>query len=77
MNLGKKIPLYFTTTQEGMQVIYHTCPYCEANLDPGERCDCPRAKEEYAPKPRKRASTYPGGYDYQMKEAHRYDHSCP
>lgn len=20
--------------------IYHTCPYCGANLDPGERCDC-------------------------------------
>ena len=23
-----------------MQVIYHTCPHCGANLDPGERCDC-------------------------------------
>ena len=22
---------------------YTTCPYCGANLDPGERCDCPRA----------------------------------
>lgn len=19
---------------------YHTCPYCGANLDPGENCDC-------------------------------------
>ena len=19
---------------------YHTCPYCGAHLDPGERCDC-------------------------------------
>jgi len=19
---------------------YHTCPYCGANLDPGEHCDC-------------------------------------
>ncbi len=19
---------------------YHTCPYCGANLDPDERCDC-------------------------------------
>ena len=19
---------------------YNTCPYCEAHLDPGERCDC-------------------------------------
>lgn len=22
---------------------YHTCPYCGANLDPGERCDCESA----------------------------------
>lgn len=22
---------------------YTTCPYCGAHLDPGERCDCPRA----------------------------------
>ena len=22
---------------------YNTCPYCGANLDPGERCDCSRA----------------------------------
>ena len=22
---------------------YNTCPYCGANLDPGERCDCPHA----------------------------------
>lgn len=21
---------------------YETCPYCMANLDPGERCDCQR-----------------------------------
>lgn len=20
---------------------YYTCPYCGANLDPGEKCDCP------------------------------------
>lgn len=29
---------------------YTTCPYCGAHLDPGERCDCPRAS--------------PGGYQY-------------
>ena len=29
---------------------YTTSPYCGANLDPGERCDCPRAS--------------PGGYQY-------------
>lgn len=22
---------------------FTTCPYCGAHLDPGERCDCPRA----------------------------------
>lgn len=22
---------------------FHICPYCGANLDPGERCDCPGA----------------------------------
>ena len=27
---------------------YHTCPYCGANLDPGERCDC-RDEEEATP----------------------------
>lgn len=21
-------------------MIYHTCPYCGANLDPDEKCDC-------------------------------------
>lgn len=25
---------------------YWTCPYCEANLDPGERCDCRDTPEE-------------------------------
>ena len=20
--------------------MYHSCPYCGSNLDPGERCDC-------------------------------------
>lgn len=24
---------------------YRTCPYCGANLDPGERCDCRREQE--------------------------------
>ena len=24
---------------------FRTCPYCHANLDPGERCDC-RGQEE-------------------------------
>ena len=24
---------------------YHTCPYCGANLDPGERCDCERGEK--------------------------------
>lgn len=25
---------------------YHTCPYCGANLDPGERCDCRDEEKE-------------------------------
>lgn len=29
---------------------FTTCPYCGAHLDPGERCDCPRAS--------------PGGHQY-------------
>mgnify|MGYP004599087279 CR=1 FL=1 len=32
---------------------FTTCPYCGAHLDPGERCDCPRAS--------------PGGYKYGNK----------
>lgn len=23
---------------------YWTCPYCNANLDPGERCDCDESR---------------------------------
>lgn len=34
---------------------YITCPYCGANLDPGERCDCQRAT--------------PGGYQIGEKSA--------
>lgn len=25
---------------------YYSCPYCGANLDPGERCDCKRKEAE-------------------------------
>lgn len=25
---------------------YHTCPYCGAHLDPGERCDCQEKKSQ-------------------------------
>ena len=28
-------------------MLYHECPNCGSNLDPGERCDC--AKEKVAP----------------------------
>ena len=27
---------------------YHTCPYCGAHLDPGERCDCLESRRERA-----------------------------
>lgn len=26
---------------------YNVCPYCGANLDPGERCDCREQPEEH------------------------------
>ena len=29
---------------------YHTCPYCGANLDPDERCDCLARIRGKAPK---------------------------
>ena len=29
---------------------YHTCPYCGANLDPDERCDCISRIRGKAPK---------------------------
>lgn len=25
---------------------YWTCPYCGANLDPGEKCDCDKSDKE-------------------------------
>lgn len=27
------------------ETYYWTCPYCKANLDPGERCDCQKEKD--------------------------------
>lgn len=24
---------------------YNVCPYCDANLDPGEKCDCQNSKK--------------------------------
>ena len=26
--------------------LYWTCPYCGANLDPGEKCDCDEARKD-------------------------------
>lgn len=37
-------------------MIYKTCPYCGAHLDPGERCDCDGAKKEAALLQQKRPS---------------------
>lgn len=25
---------------------FNTCPYCDAALDPGEKCDCKRSRAE-------------------------------
>lgn len=33
---------------------YRICPYCDAHLDPGERCDCQDKKREAAPLQRER-----------------------
>lgn len=36
------------------ETYYQTCPYCGANLDPGESCDCEEAtaiREHRAPDP--------------------------
>ena len=32
-------------------MIYHTCPRCGANLDPGERCECQREDQPQKEKP--------------------------
>lgn len=34
----------------GQLMYYHTCPYCGANLDPDERCDCLSRIRGKAPK---------------------------
>lgn len=33
-------------TGGGASMTYKTCRYCGSNNDPGERCDCQRAREE-------------------------------
>lgn len=33
---------------------FRICPYCDAHLDPGERCDCQDKKREAAPLQRER-----------------------
>lgn len=74
----KRIRLHYTTTMEETQVKdCYTCPHCGANLDHGERCDCEKCIDRDAPKPRKRPQPYMGGYNYQRKDGHRYDASCP
>lgn len=35
---------------------YRTCPYCGANLDPGERCDCQTGAEESSQDDNKKAA---------------------
>ena len=36
--------------QGGQLMYYHTCPYCGANLDPDEHCDCLARIRGKAPK---------------------------
>lgn len=35
---------------------YETCPYCQANLDPGEICDCQK-EQSSAPKVTEKSDT--------------------
>lgn len=47
-----------------MKHTYYTiCPYCGAHLDPGERCDCPRAS--------------PGGHPYGNRTDEKVQPSLP
>ena len=39
-----EIPAKLDYQRTRRTVIYWTCPYCGANLDPGERCDCKTEK---------------------------------
>ncbi len=34
---------------------YRTCPFCGANLDPGERCDCQEEKRPIMREPQQTA----------------------
>lgn len=36
-----------------MPRMYHTCPECGSNLDPGEACDCQRKDPRMSSAPRK------------------------
>lgn len=38
-------------------MFYKICPFCNAHLDPCERCDCRDAGKEAAPQPRDRPQT--------------------
>lgn len=44
----KKIhQLNYSVEKEKRQMpFYKTCPFCGANLDPGEKCDCQDTKKE-------------------------------
>ena len=35
--------------------IRYQCPYCGANLDPGEKCDCQELEEDTGPENKKAA----------------------
>ena len=42
--------------EEAKNRLYRTCPYCGANLDPGERCDCERERMHPLPRDGLRAT---------------------
>lgn len=38
--------MWLHNDKEVEMAFYHTCLLCGCNLDPGERCDCRREKEQ-------------------------------
>lgn len=49
---------------------YHTCPYCGANLDPGEKCDCQQSKaREPLTKPTTKKDQVKGQLEINLDES--------
>ena len=51
--------------------IYHTCPICGSNLDPGESCDCKREPEQHP------TAEKEGGAEHYGRRAERGGRKIP